>query len=143
MSENTIIAALYEWFNDCPLLDSDSPLKVDYLSEEAKQYCIETVPTSTVIKKYTDGSAKCQYLFNFASREYYGDDKSITLNNAQFYEELEAWINEQSREDKLPALAGNLTPQAVEVNSSGYVFDTKTDSARYQIQCRLKYVKEV
>ncbi len=139
---DTIIKALFDWFDSSDVLSPDYPLGVDNLGEDAQQYCIEVVPCTPVIKKYVDGSSKNQYLFIFASREYYSEDECNNMKNLKFYEKLEGWIENQSLSGNLPQLPTEHTAQSVEVLSSGYVLDNDTKTARYQIQCRLKYIKQ-
>ena len=141
MEDTTIIKAVFEWFTDCEIIAEGKPVKVDYLGEEAGDYSIEPVPTQTVIKKYVDGSAKCQYLFVFASRENYSEDEDLNIENLEFYERLEEWIAEQNINCRLPKLPKNCTAQSLSILSSGYVANTDTSTARYQIQCRLTYIK--
>lgn len=138
---DTIIKALFDWFDQCEILADDYPLNVDFLGDEDNQYCIEVVPSTPVITKYTDGSTKNQYLFIFASRESYSEDEINNMKNLEFYEKLEGWIENQSMNDHLPQLPAGYTPLSCEVLSSGYVMDNDTKTARYQIQCRLKYIK--
>ena len=138
---HTIIKSLFEWFYSCEVLEVDNKLNIDYLGDEANQYSIETVPCKSVINKYADGSAKCQYLFIFASREFYSEDEQLNMSNLAFYEELEEWISQQSIRGNLPKLPDGCTAQAVTVLSSGYVMDNDTKTARYQIQCQLRYIK--
>lgn len=141
MKASTIIKSLEKWFYDCYVLNPEGKLSVDYLGDEATQYCIEVVPCSPILKQYVDGSMECQYLFNFASRELYGEDAQLNLSNLEFYEELEEWITEQSINKLLPKLPDKCYPKSVKVLSSGYVMDNDTKTARYQIQCQLKYIK--
>ena len=98
-------------------------------------------PVLRLSKKYADGSAKCQYLFIFASRELYSEDEHLNMSNLEFYERLEEWIAEQNINSHLPELPENCTAQSITVLSSGYVMDNDTKTARYQIQCQLKYIK--
>ena len=91
--DESIIKSLFRWFADCDVLEVDNDLNVDYLGEDPEQYSIEVVPCKTVLKQYIDGSAKCQYLFIFASRENYSPDESINIANLEFYERLEEWIS--------------------------------------------------
>ena len=65
------------------------------------------------------------------------------MKNLEFYEKLEDWIEKQSLNDNLPQLPDGHTALSVEVLSSGYVMDNDTKTARYQIQCRLKYIKTI
>ena len=140
--EKTIIQSLFEWFESCELIARDAPISVDLLGDDAQQYCIEVVPCSPVIQKYADGSSKNQYLFIFASREFFSEDECNNMKNLEFYERLEKWIELQTLYDHLPVLSEEDTPLSVEVLSSGYVMDNDTKTARYQIQCCLKYIKE-
>lgn len=141
MKNSTIIKSLFNWFSDCDILNPEKKLNVDFLGEEAEQYSIETVPCDTVINAYPDGSTKCQYLFIFASRNFYGEDEQLNMSNLEFFENLEEWIENQNYSDNLPQLPDGCTPQSIKVLSSGYVVDNDTQTARYQIQCKLKYVR--
>lgn len=141
MTNSTIIKSLFNWFLNCDVINPDGDINVEYLGEDAEQYCIEVVPCKPILKQYADGSAKCQYLFIFASRELYSEDEQLNMANLEFYERLEEWIAEQNINQKLPKLPDNCTAQSVTVLSSGYVADNNTKTARYQIQCQLKYVK--
>lgn len=142
MTKSTIIKSLFNWFANCDVLNADTDINVDYLNDEPENYCLEVVPCKPVIKQYVNGSAKCQYLFIFASREHYSSDEVLNMANLEFYEELEEWIAEQNINAKLPKLPDNCTPQSVKVLSSGYVMDNDTKTARYQIQCQLIYTKK-
>lgn len=84
MKASTIIKSLDNWFQDCEVLAPDNPINVDHLGEEPEQYSIEVVPCSPIIKRYSDGSAKMQYLFIFASRNHYGEDKMLNIENLDF-----------------------------------------------------------
>lgn len=138
----TIIKALFYWFEHCMLISQNAPINVDMLPEEPQQYCLEVVPCTPILQKYTDGSSKNQYLFIFASREYFSEDECNNMRNLEFYEKLENWIEQMNKFGLLPQLPEGDTPLSVEVLSSGYVMDNDTKTARYQIQCRLKYIKE-
>lgn len=140
---STIIQALFNWFDGCGILSPNYNLGVDNLGEDAQQYCIEVVPCKPVLTKYADGSSKNQYLFIFASREFYSEDECNNMKNLEFYERLEEWIESQDISGNLPQLPEGHTPQRIEVLSSGYVMDNDTKTARYQIQCRLKYIKQI
>lgn len=142
MKDTTVIRSLFNWFQGCELLSTEAPINVDMLEEDAGNYCLEVVPCNPIISRYADGSSKNQYLFNFASREYYSSDEVNNMKNLEFYEDLQEWIAEQNINDRLPDLPEGCTAQSIEVQTSGYVMDNDTKTARYQIQCRLKYIKE-
>lgn len=79
----SIIESIRTFIRTCPLL-KDGRLNVDYLGNKPTEYTIDGVPTSTVIKRYTDGAALKQYAFIFGSREYYGEDTLKNIENSSF-----------------------------------------------------------
>ena len=115
----------------------DGCLMVDYLGDKPIEYTVEPVPCDPVHTRYTDGSCIKQFLFIFASREYYGADINRNIENLGFYEEFADWITET----ELPDLDGRI-PVSIEVVTGGYAFDTEANTARYQIQLRLLYEEE-
>lgn len=142
MSEDSIIQAVTDYFMACPLL-KDGVFRVDALSGKAVEYAIETSIFNPVIKTYVNGDTERQYQFNFSSREFYSTDRIQSILNNSFYEELAAWVENQDRKKNYPALPNGCYPQSLEVLTSGYIFDASMRNARYQIQLRLTYIKEV
>lgn len=138
MAKNKI-EAIRDYFMKCPIL-KDGALNIDYLGSEAVQYSIETMISSNpIVKQYTDGSSLRQYPFSFMSTEIYSQDVIDQLGTCGFYEELEQWIEENNKVGDLPEIEGI---QRLEVIAPGYLFNADQTVARYQIQCRILYVKE-
>lgn len=119
----------------------DGCLYVDYLGSQAVAYCVEAIPCSPVYRRYTDGGCMKQFLFLFASREWYSADVNTCIDNLRFYELFAEWIEEQNRSGSLPDLDGR-TPVSIEVLTGGYAFDGDSNTARYQIQMRLIYEED-
>lgn len=134
--KKAIIQCLREHIINFPEL-KDGCLMVDYLGDKPIEYTVEPVPCDPVHTRYTDGSCIKQFLFIFASREYYGADINRNIENLGFYEEFADWITET----ELPDLDGRI-PVSIEVVTGGYAFDTEANTARYQIQLRLLYEEE-
>ena len=67
----------------------------------------------------------------------------ISLANSGFYESLAAWLESQTRAGDLPVLPKGKKAQAIEAQSTGYLFTSGPDTGKYQIQCRLQYFQEV
>lgn len=137
----TIIEAVRKYLEGCPLLNGGK-LNVDFLPEKAATYSVDVVPVKPVVKAYLDGSSKRQFLFVFATRAYYGDHVRQQLDNLGLFEAFESWIEQQNRARKFPDLGEGRSVQKLEVTTSGYVFAPDTDTARYQIQCRLSYYQK-
>ncbi len=135
-----IIDGLKEFFKECPLL-GDGVINVNYLGSKKADYSIESVPAEPVLRRYVDGATLRQYVFVFASREYYDDDREENIRAAGFYEQLQSWLEERNRTGRLPEISDG-TALRLETLSGGYVLSDRAGTARYQMQCRLIYKKE-
>lgn len=138
---DSIIQGLVDYFMACPLL-SDGVFRVDALGDAPVEYTIEPAITSPIIQTYIDGSSERQYQFNFGSREYYSMDRLQNIQNSTFYEKLADWIESQNKAGIFPDMPDGCTPETLEIQAPGYLFDTVMRNARYQIQLSLKYMKE-
>ena len=137
-----IIDGLRDYIRKCPCLEKFNNavrVNVNYLAADTTTYTIEEVPTEPILKKYLDGSSKRQYNFIFASREPYSSDVLQNIANSGFYEEFVNWIE---KNQELPVLGDNLEALKVEVLTSAYVIAVTEDTARFQIQARLVYLKK-
>lgn len=136
-----LIECVRDFILTFPALDENGCLYVDYLGDQAIEYSVETVPCDPVFKRYTDGGCMKQFLFLFASREYYSADVIQCIENLSFYEDFSSWINQKNRSGELPDLDGR-DPVSIEVLTGGYAFDADAETARYQIQLRLLYEED-
>lgn len=140
-----IIDGLRTYIRKCPALrkyNKAVKVNVDYLEDKPTTYSIEEVPSDVVIQKYVDGSSKRQYVFVFASRESYSEDVIDNINNSGFYEDFAEWLEEQTNNDNLPFIGDDKEVLKIEAVTNGYAFKTDVDTARYQIQCRMIYMKK-
>ena len=135
-----LIECVRDYIMEYPDL-KDGCLLVDFLGDQAIEYSVETVPCNPMFKQYTDGGCMKQFLFLFASREFYSADVNQCIENLSFYENFESWIRANNLAGLLPDLDGR-TPVAIEVLTDGYAFDADSSTARYQIQLRLLYYEE-
>lgn len=139
MAVESKIEKIRDYFCKCPYL-KDGQFNIDYLGNEAIQYAIVSqINSSPVVKRYTDGEQLKQFLFSFMSVEQYSQDMLDQISASGFYEQLEAWIEEQNKIGNLPGI-----PKAtgIEVLAPGYLFDVYgTGMAKYEIQCRVTYLE--
>ena len=135
--------ALKKYIESCPLI-TKGKINVNYLGEKPVKYSIENVPAKPIVKKYTDGGTLRQYLFVFASREAYDENALENMNTAKFFEEFEAWIEEQNSKKIYPTVEDpKVRVTRIETTTSSYLYDSDTTTARFQIQCKITYKKEV
>lgn len=139
-----IIESIRNYIRTCPHLDTYNnaiKVNVNYLEPNADTYSIEEIPIDPIVKKYINGDTVRQYAFIFASREPYGSDVLQNIDNSGFYEKFADWIEDNNDNGILPVLE-NLESLGIEVTSTGYAFAVTEDTAQYQIQLRLKYIKK-
>lgn len=134
-----IAESVISFLKQSPLL-KEGKLSADYLGSEPSAFSVEAVPSTTVLKEYSDGGSIRQFVFVLASREYFGEE--VNLENSKFYEEFEAWLEKCTKEKNLPYLGEKMHSQSIEAQSGGYMYEGNGSTARYQVQCRLIYYKE-
>lgn len=139
-----IIKALQDYMRNLKCLDTFNNairVNVNYLEDNPDTYSIEETPCKPIIKKYVDGTSKRQYEFIFTSREPYSADVLQNIDNSGFYEKFANEVEENNDKGILPKLEGDLEPLEVEVLTTGYAFGVTEDTAQFQIQLRLIYMK--
>ena len=134
-----MIDKLRNYFFDLGIIDENSNINVDYLSNEPIQYVIEPIPVEPIIKPYKDGGSLRQFVFQFGSREYFGADVVQNMANTEFYEEFSALIEDNNRKGVLPKIDGI---QSIECLSNGTINEDNTDNAKYVIQMRITYYRD-
>lgn len=134
-----MIDKLRNYFFELGIIDENSNINVDYLSNEPIQYVIEPIPVEPVLRQYADGSSLRQFVFQFGSREYFGADVVQNMANTEFYEDFSALIEDNNRKGVLPNIDGI---QSIECLSNGTINEDNTDNAKYVIQMRITYYKD-
>ena len=134
-----MINKLRNYFFELGIIDGNSNINVDFLSNEPIQYVIEPIPVEPIIKAYKDGGSLRQFVFQFGSREYYGADVIQNMKNTEFYEDFSALIEDNNRKGVLPNIDGI---QSIECLSNGTINEDNTDNAKYVIQMRITYYKD-
>jgi hypothetical protein len=141
----TIVEVLFTYFDGCPFL-ADNRLNIDYLPEDTKktgvEYSIGVTPTDEILKTYKDGVAHCRFPFVISSVNDYGPDADNNLRNFEFMENLKAWIREQARGRRLPALPRGMTARSIRALGPPYLYEPDAQTAKYQIQCELQYYRK-
>jgi len=136
-----MINSIKAFINTCPLL-ADIDVNVNYLGENEKSGAIENVSCEPIIKNYTDGGVLRQFLFTVSLREKYGQNAAENVAATDKLEELSDWIYEQDRLGILPNLDGNKNSVSIEVIKTGWVDEKMSDTAKYQLKCRLVYYQD-
>ena len=134
-----MINKLRNYFFELGIIDGNSNINVDFLSNEPIQYVIEPIPVEPIIKAYKDGGSLRQFVFQFGSREYFGADVIQNMANTEFYEDFSALIEDNNKKGVLPKIKGI---QSIECLNNGTINEDNTDNAKYVIQMRITYYKD-
>lgn len=140
-----IIQGIRNYMKELKCLDTFNNairVNVNYLEPSPDTYSIEEIPIDPILKKYVNGDSIRQYAFVFTSREPYGADVLQNIDNSGFYEDLASEIESNNDNDILPLLENNLEPLEIKVTSTGYAFAVTEDTAQFQINLKLKYLKK-
>ena len=137
----SIIESIREYFLDCPYLEDDVRLSVDFLGDQPLEYGIYTEPISPTIKKYVDGDELKQFGFIFTTRNHMSGDLVTQLENSAFFDNLIEWIQEMNNKKEFPELEGDKYPTKLEIITNGYLSSADVGSSQYQIQMRLVYME--
>ena len=133
-----MISKIRQYFFDLGIIDENSNINVDFLSNKPIEYVIEPIPVEPVIRQYADGSSLRQFVFQFGSREYFGADVIQNMKNTEFYEDFSELIEDNNRKGVLPKIN---CIQSIECLNNGTINEDNTDNAKYVIQMRITYYK--
>lgn len=137
-----VIQSMKEWLQTCPLvaavIDDGVAFRVSWLSPDVDEYSIEDVPVQPIIGTRKNGNFM-QKAFVLASREEYNQNPEYQAERSGFWDDLTAWVQEQSRMKNLPTLGDGRIPVSVEVTSTGYIITSGDGRCRAQIQLQIVY----
>lgn len=140
---NNVIEYIRNVIKACPLLEEGKRVNVDYIGE-CMSYSIDVLPCDPIIKKYVDGGSKKQFQFAFTSKEEYDEDARVNIENSEFFENFEEWLQKLGdRKNPLPDMEKGKAPILFETLNKGYLYDVEESKAKYRIECRLIYSQEV
>lgn len=136
----TVIEGLYQYFLACPLLADERKLNVDFLPADQREYSLSVSPSTTVLKRYFDGSVKKQVTVVFGSSEYIDQTALQNLANSGFYEQLSAWIDQNGKKRVYPDIGTDKQVVSLSCVTAGYLHSRDDGGhAKYQIQISLIY----
>ena len=142
VDDNTTIGRLRKWLRNCPALSPDNRFGVNYLAEEPTEYGLFAVPGTIAYKENVLGEYVPKDVqevdFIFAVNETYGADARQNLLAYALLQDVTNWIIQQNNTFNFPRLEEG-TVLSIVPTLTQYVTEAEADSARYQIQIKLKY----
>ena len=140
----SIACKVKEFIEQCPFLEEFEQatfpvVNMNLLEADPTMYSIESTPAEPILKRFANGDTLRQYVFSLCSRELYGPIEN--LNTAEFDEKFSDWLEECTKERKLPNLSGQLQSKSIRATTDGYLYDNQGTSCQYRIQCQFTYYK--
>lgn len=138
-----IIEAVKDFLMQYPAL-KDASIRIDDVGDIPVEYAIYPLSADPLVKEYSDGGRLMQYTFTFVSVNSLNQQDALNSQNETWFEAFLDWIEEQNLKRNLPILGNKKISQKIEVTDSGYLifYGENKQTAKYQIQCKLTYMKE-
>lgn len=130
----TIIEGIIDWLQDSQVDFVD--IKVDQLDGTQESYGAFKLPNSNVTK-YIDGTQDIEEYYMFAIRKPTSEDFQ-RINNNDWLEKLEKWIETQNEERNLPIVT-DVNIYNIEVTSPFYMSESSEEDGVYQLSLMVQY----
>lgn len=137
----TFAEGLYKYFKICPLLKNNR-LNFNHQGLKTSEFVIQPIPGGPPLRRYMSRSSKKEKLFCIASNESYNSDALVNIENSNWYEKFEQWVNEQNRLKHFPDTPEGVSPLQLECVTDGYMLAADEKNAHYQIQLKLTYFQK-
>lgn len=142
MADTNTAENLRFWLRQCPAISSIDRFNVDFMGQDPTEYAIYTTPTAMKYSRdilgnvYFNPIQELNYIFS--SLFAYSRDILQNLQNLGFFSDVINWIYQQNTKKNFPEIEEG-TVLSIMPTLSPYVFDADSDSARYQIQLKIRY----
>ncbi len=136
-----MIDAIKKWLDGSNLFKK---LAIDFQSEKAETYSINSLPCNRLLRKDIEGNRKMQYPVQITSRVYTATDLD-RIANLNFLDDVVSWIDEQNERENYPIFGDNVIVERCEVTNYAYLLNNneQTQSGVYQIQIKFYYKEEM
>lgn len=135
----TISESIVTWLNEYDGADF-SEMSTDFIKSDIGSFAIFKSPQN-VKKKYLDGSSTNMDFYNiFAQKSIVEEDERV--DNQQFTDDLEDWVEERNINKDFPVLKDKCTCLEIGVNNSSAINSMEESKAIYQVTIKIKYYKE-
>lgn len=133
---------LRTWLRSCPAISQINRFGVDFAGKDPTEYTIYSTPSTIrnirdiLGSVYIDPIQEVNYVF--ACLFPFSLDILQNLDNLGFFATVTEWIYEQNKAKNFPEIEEGRV-MSIMPTMSPYVFDTDSDSGRYQIQLKITY----
>lgn len=136
-----MIGKLRDYLNTCPSFDILKSIGIDFLSNDANVASIDKTPIQPIKSNRIIGNKKKQASFTLKVKLNHSDELKQQIENSDFLEDFEDWLEEQNDIGNFPKLKKNKKVTNIFVSSSNYLLaiDPTLRKAIYQVQIIIEY----
>ena len=137
----TIGQSIVEWLYTFGNIEINPAIiiETDQLDSGADSYGLYKQATRTTTP-YIDGTSDNSEFYYLMVRQS-SKTNTARIDNQAWMEQLERWIYEQNIDRNLPRLDSPRDCYGISVSVSGYMMETETDTAAYQISLKIDYTE--
>ena len=129
------------WLRQCPAIKQTNKFGLDYLSDQSDEYAVFSVPSTLSMHENILGELIVDAIqtenFIFAGKENYSPSAAENASNLLLYQQVQAWIIEQTQRGFFPSWDG--TVLSIVPTLTGAPVQMGSSVAKYQIQLQVKY----
>lgn len=138
---NTKIAKLRNYMFsilDEMLSDKKYQVNANFLSKDPNNYSLDRIPVDTMLENWIIPIKKYHEVYEFRSRNTYGQDVLDNLKNIGFFEILEEEIRSNNKKGILPEIEGI---ESIKCLNAGSLNIADTQLAEFSVQIEINYIK--
>jgi len=139
-----MIGAIRTYLTECPFFDNLKLIGVDFLSNDANVASIDRTPIKPLKSTQVTGTKVKQGSFTLRVKLNHSEELKNQIENSDFLEDFEDWLEEQSALCNFPKFKDNKKVTDIYVSSSNYLIAVEPTlrKAIYQVQIIVEYEKK-
>ena len=140
-----MIGAIRNYLKQCPSFEILKEMGIDFLSNDANIASIDKTPINPLKKeKNVYGTKLKQASFALRVKLPHSDELKQQIENSDFLEDFEDWLEEQNDINNFPMFKENKKVTNIYVSSSNYLLTLEPTmrKAVYQVQIIIEYEKK-
>lgn len=139
-----MIGAIRTYLKECTCFNDLKEMGIDFLSNDANVASIERTPIQPLKNEKISGTKLKQVSFALKVKLNHNDELKQQIENSDFLEDFEDWLEEQNDMKNFPKFKENKKVNKIYVSSSNYLFaiEPTLRKAIYQVQIIVEYEKK-
>ena len=138
-----MIGSIRDYLKQCPYFNDLKSMGIDFLSNDVNIASIDRTPIQPLKNNRVTGNKIKKAIFTLKVKLNHSDELKQQIENSDFLENFEDWLEEQDDIANFPILKQNKKVTSIYVSSSNYLLaiDPSLRKAIYQVQIIVEYEK--